>query len=154
MTNIPLVSPISQNNLSFKKADITAKVKENPPPNPQQKQQQRAVRDYCMSIVNENLTGIANPSIAANKFELKLALVNMVQQNHFGGTATEDPNIHQAIFLEVCAILKMNGFFDDATRLRLFPCSLKDRARSLLQSLPPLSITTWDEMTRKFIVTT
>ncbi|XP_062089085.1 uncharacterized protein LOC133795649 [Humulus lupulus] len=92
---------------------------------------QRAVRDFCMPVVNENLTGIANPAIGANNFELKPALINMVQQNQFGGLATEDPNIHLAIFLEVCAIVKMNGVTDDAIRLRLFPFSLRDRARRL-----------------------
>ncbi|XP_062113989.1 uncharacterized protein LOC133824999 [Humulus lupulus] len=113
---------------------------------------QRAVRDFCMPVVNENLTGIANPAIDANNFELKPALINMVQQNQFGGLATEDPNIHLAIFLEVCATVKMNGVTDDAIRLRLFPFSLRERARSWLQSLQPRTITTWDEMARKFLI--
>ncbi|XP_062085184.1 uncharacterized protein LOC133791270 [Humulus lupulus] len=72
-----------------------------------------------MPVVNENLTGIAIPSIGTNNFELKPALINMVQRNQFGGLATEDPNIHLAIFLEVCATVKMNGVTDDAIRLRL-----------------------------------
>ncbi|XP_030500585.2 uncharacterized protein LOC115716035 [Cannabis sativa] len=64
----------------------------------------------------------------------------MVQQNQFGGLATEDPNIYLAIFLEVCATVKMNGVTDDAIRLRLFLISLRDRARSWLQSLQPDSL--------------
>uniref|UniRef100_A0A803PJA6 Retrotransposon gag domain-containing protein n=1 Tax=Cannabis sativa TaxID=3483 RepID=A0A803PJA6_CANSA len=114
--------------------------------------QPRAVRDYCLPVVNKNLTGIANPVIAANNFELKPALINMVQQNHFGGLATKDPNIHLAIFLEVCATMKMNGLIDDAIKLRLFPFSLRDKAKSWLQSLQLDFITTWDEIARKFMV--
>ncbi|XP_060965621.1 uncharacterized protein LOC115720188 [Cannabis sativa] len=97
--------------------------------------QPRVVRDYCLPVVNENLTCIANQSLLL-----------------FGGLATEDPNIHLAIFMEVCAIVKMNGVTDDAIRLRLFPSSLRDRVRKWLQSLQPCSITTWDEMARKFMV--
>ncbi|XP_062080868.1 uncharacterized protein LOC133785663 [Humulus lupulus] len=99
-----------------------------------------------MPVVNENLIGISNPAIATNNFELKPTLINMVQHNQFGGMATEDPNIHLEIFLEVCVTMKMNGVSDDAIRLHLFPFSLRDRARSWLQSLPLGSINTWDEM--------
>uniref|UniRef100_A0A803QBJ1 Uncharacterized protein n=1 Tax=Cannabis sativa TaxID=3483 RepID=A0A803QBJ1_CANSA len=94
--------------------------------------QPRVVRDYCLPMVYENVTGIFNPVIAANNFELKSSLINMVQQNQFGGLATEYPNIHLAIFLEVCATVKMNGVTDDAIRLQLFSFSLRDRARSWL----------------------
>uniref|UniRef100_A0A803PT47 Retrotransposon gag domain-containing protein n=1 Tax=Cannabis sativa TaxID=3483 RepID=A0A803PT47_CANSA len=93
--------------------------------------QPRAVRDYFLPVP---------------------ALINMVQHNQFGRLATEDPNIHLAIFLEVCAIVKMNGVTDDAIRLRLFPSSLRDRVRKWLQSMQPCSISTWDEMARKFMV--
>uniref|UniRef100_A0A803P9R1 Uncharacterized protein n=1 Tax=Cannabis sativa TaxID=3483 RepID=A0A803P9R1_CANSA len=91
--------------------------------------QPQAIRDYCLLVVNENLTDIANPVIAANNFELKHALINLVKHNQFGGLATEDPNIHLPIFLEVCATVKMNDVTDDAIRLGLFPFSLRDRAR-------------------------
>ncbi|XP_062103750.1 uncharacterized protein LOC133814857 [Humulus lupulus] len=46
---------------------------------PPQPQQQRAVCDFCMPVVNENLTIIVNPAITANNFELKPTLINMVQ---------------------------------------------------------------------------
>ncbi|XP_062080847.1 uncharacterized protein LOC133785642 [Humulus lupulus] len=113
--------------------DGGANVQEKPPPQPQQ---QWAVRDFCMTVVNENLTGIVNLAIAANNFELKPALIHMMQHNQFEGQAT----------------VKMNGISNDAIRLCLFPFSLRDRAKSWLQSLPLGSITTWDEMERKFIV--
>ncbi|XP_073017896.1 uncharacterized protein [Primulina eburnea] len=46
-------------------------------------------------------SGIARGTIAANNFELKPALINMVQQNQFGGAATADPHLHLRTFLEI-----------------------------------------------------
>ena len=42
---------------------------------------------------------IAYPTIQANNFELKPALIQMVQVNQFGGGATEDPHDHITNFL-------------------------------------------------------
>ncbi|KAI3795158.1 hypothetical protein L1987_37807 [Smallanthus sonchifolius] len=46
---------------------------------------------------------------------------------------------------------KIRDATDDAIRLRLFPFSLWDRARAWLLSLPPRSISTWDQMAAKFL---
>ncbi|XP_062116773.1 uncharacterized protein LOC133830740 [Humulus lupulus] len=54
-------------------------------------------------------------------------------------------------FLELCATFKFNGVSDDAIRLRLFPFSLRDRAKSWLISLQANSINTWEELAQKFL---
>jgi len=41
----------------------------------------------------------------------------------------EDPNLHLSVFLEVCDTLKIEGESIDVIRLRLFPFSLRDKAR-------------------------
>ena len=53
--------------------------------------------------------------------------------------------------LEVCDTLKHNGVSTDAIRLRLFPFSLRDKARAWLHSLPSWRIITWDDLTRVFL---
>ncbi|KAK6160738.1 hypothetical protein DH2020_004119 [Rehmannia glutinosa] len=45
----------------------------------------------------------------------------------------------------------MNGVPDEAIRLRLFPFSLRDKARQWLQTFPPGSITSWNDLTEKFM---
>ena len=47
----------------------------------------------------------------------------------FFGMINEDPNDHIAKFLEICNTFKINGVIKDALRLRLFPFSLKDKAK-------------------------
>ena len=44
-------------------------------------QEQRALRDYFRLVVNYNYSGIRRQTINTNNFELKSALINMVQQN-------------------------------------------------------------------------
>ncbi|XP_073049444.1 uncharacterized protein [Primulina eburnea] len=75
----------------------------------------------------------------------------MVQQNQFGGAATADPHLHLRTFLEITDTVKINGVSDEIIRLRLFPFSLRDQARSWLQSLPLGSITTWVDLVTKFL---
>ena len=49
-------------------------------------------------------------------------------------------------------MMKYNGVSDNAIRLRLFPFSLKDKAKHLLNSKPPDSITSWDNLVHKFLL--
>ena len=113
--------------------------------------EQRALRDYFRPVAANNYSGIRCQTINANNFELKLALINMVQQNQYGGLAHEDLNVHLATFLEIADIVKMNGITEDFIKMRLFPFSLKDRARGLLWSLQPGSIDSLEELDERLL---
>ena len=56
---------------------------------------------YC-SIVRQ-------PAIEANNFELKPALITMVQQHHFTGPPSGDPNEHMGRFMRMANTVKLNG---------------------------------------------
>ena len=51
----------------------------------------------------------------------------------------------------MCDTVKYNGVSDDAIRLRLFPFSFKDKAKHWLISELPDSITSWDDLSNKFL---
>ena len=76
----------------------------------------------------------------------------MVQQAQFSGSPLDDSNIHLVMFLEICDTVKMNGVTEDTIRLRLFPFSLRDKARGWLQSLQLGRITSWQDMAEKFLL--
>ncbi|KAL5550767.1 hypothetical protein UlMin_000943 [Ulmus minor] len=111
----------------------------------------RVLRDYVAPNVTGTTSGIRRPTIQANNFEIKPSFIKMVQANQFGGMSKDDPNAHISSFLEVCDLCKINGVSEDAVRLRVFPFSLRDRAKEWLNSLPPGSITTWNELVQKFL---
>ena len=64
------------------------------------------------------------PPIKANNFELKLALITMVQQHRFTGHPSEDSNEYLRRFMRMENIVKFNGVRLDVIKLQLFPFSL------------------------------
>ncbi|KAI3818000.1 hypothetical protein L1987_11802 [Smallanthus sonchifolius] len=85
------------------------------------------------------------------RFVARLLEFDEVVVDEFDGKDHEDPNTHLGGFLEICATFKIRDATDDVIQLRLFPFSLRDRAKAWLLSLPPRSINTWDQMAAKFI---
>ena len=61
-------------------------------------------------------------------FELKLALIMMVQGSPFFGKAHEDANAHLQHFLEICGRFTIKGVTQEAIWLCLFWFSLINKA--------------------------
>ena len=99
-----------------------------------------------MPVTDDLQASILRPAIQANNFEIKSGTIQMCTNIQFGGQPNDDPNDHLINFLEICDTFKCNGVSNDAIRLRLFPFTLRDKAKSWLHSLPPGSITTWTDM--------
>ena len=113
--------------------------------------QRRTLRVLVTLGVQGISWSIAQPKVEANNFELKPALISMVQQSQFRGTPLEDPNLHLSVFLKVCDTLNLNRVSTDVIRLFLFPFSLRDKVRVWLHLLPSGCIKTWDELTKVFL---
>ena len=54
-------------------------------------------------------------------------------------------------FLIMANIVKLNGVRTNVIKLHLFPFSLRDIEASWFQSLPYVSINTWDELVKAFM---
>jgi hypothetical protein len=68
-------------------------------------------------------------NVGEDGFELKPALINMVQANQFCGKAHEDASAHLQHLLEVCRTFTIKGVSKDAILLHLFPFSLLGKAK-------------------------
>jgi hypothetical protein len=68
-------------------------------------------------------------NVRENGFELKPALINMVQASQFYGKAHEDASAYLQHFLEICNTFTIKGVTKDAILLYLFPFSLLGKAK-------------------------
>ncbi|WJX63440.1 hypothetical protein P8452_48327 [Trifolium repens] len=113
---------------------------------------ERLIRDYAVFDSSSMNSGIIRPEITAPQFEFKPMMFQMLQVvGQFSGAETEDPHLHLRQFMEVASNFKNPGITQEAFRLRLFPYSLRDHAKSWLNSLEPNSIATWNALAEKFL---
>src|SRR3954465_3467265 len=95
-------------------------------------------------------TPIAPPATSAPSYEIKPALLNLVMKDQFSG-AGEDAALHLNNFIEICDMHKYKEVDGDIVKLKLFPFSLRGRAKECLQSLPKNNIDSWSKCKYAFI---
>ncbi|XP_026391986.1 uncharacterized protein LOC113287439 [Papaver somniferum] len=99
-------------------------------------------------------TRVSQPScivLPATKEHFEIRINTIQALPNFYGRENENPYYHIRDFEELCGTVKIKDLNDEYLRLRLFPFSLKDKAKSWLDALPSSSIYTWDAMTKLFL---
>lgn len=93
-------------------------------------------------------SSILLPTVARN-YELKSSHLNMLPS--FYGLPNEDPLTHIKDIFNVVSSFPLTGVTEDQLRMRVFPYTLKDKAKYWLNSLKPGSLTTWAAIQKKFL---
>jgi hypothetical protein len=88
----------------------------------------KCISDFLAPCSANIRTGLET-NVRDGSFEIKPALINMVQESPFCGTASEDTNAHLQHFLEICSTFTIQGITQDAVRLCLFSFSLLGKAK-------------------------
>jgi hypothetical protein len=96
-------------------------------------------------------THIAPPAPAANFYEIKPALLNLVMKEQFSSASIDDVAAHLNNFVELCEMQKYKDVEGDIIKLQLFPFSLRGKAKDWLLTLPKNSIDSWDKCKDAFI---
>ena len=108
--------------------------------------------DFTTTNNNDFLcTPIAPPATTAEFFEIKPALLNLVMREQFSGVSFDDAAAHLNNFVELCEMQKYKDVDGDIIKLKLFPFSLRGRAKDWLLSLPKNSIDSWTKCKDAFI---
>jgi hypothetical protein len=89
---------------------------------------QKSLREFSAPTIANIRTG-SEANVGDNGFELKTALITMVQANQFYEKAHEDASVHLQHFLEICSTFTIKGVPRDAILLRLFLFSLLGKAK-------------------------
>ncbi|CAM8999299.1 unnamed protein product [Rhodiola kirilowii] len=118
---------------------------------PVQQPVRRTLGDYTAPRVTGFQSAIAPPGIANNTWELKIWLIQMVQNNQFSGRMNEDPHQHLKRFVQMCNTMKTNGVPPESYYMRLFPFSLSDKASRWLDSHADGTFTTWEKLAEAFL---
>ena len=82
-------------------------------------------------------------------FDVKPGTIQLLPKFH--GLESESAYSHLKDFSDIASTVRSNGVSSNTINLRLFPFSLKDKAKSWLHSLRPRTIGTWEEMEREFL---
>ena len=94
------------------------------------------MEDFWRLVIRDDYSTVRQPTIEANNFELKPALITMVQQHQYTSHSSEDPNEHMGRFLRMENTVKLNGVRPEVIKLQLFSFSLRDVAATWFESLP------------------
>ncbi|GJW00350.1 copia protein [Tanacetum coccineum] len=87
-----------------------------------------------------------------NVVPLRSNTIRLVQNEcSFHGLRSEDPIQHLKDFLRTVDFIDLNDATRNITRLRLFHFSLRDQAINWLDRLPARSISTWEDLTTRFL---
>ncbi|GJY57953.1 MAK10-like protein [Tanacetum coccineum] len=90
--------------------------------------------------------------IGNNVVPLRPDTIRLVQNGcSFHGLWFEDPNQHLKDFLKLMDSLDLDGEYRERTRLCLFQFFLCDQASNWLERLPAGSISTWEDLTTRFL---
>ena len=109
------------------------------------------MEEFWRPVIQEEYSIVRQPPIEAINFELKPALITMAQKHHFTSHPSEDPNEHLGRFMRMVNTVKLNRVSPDVIKLQIFPFSLRDVAATWFDSLPIVSVNTWEELVEAFM---
>jgi len=108
----------------------------------------RTLRDHMNPTRTSAPSCIVFPPDASH-FNFKPCIIQLLPNFH--GLELESPYLHLREFEEVCNTYNDLNSSMNTIRLKVFPFSLKDKAKTWLQNLRSGSIRAWDEMQQQFL---
>ncbi|GJU45725.1 zinc finger, CCHC-type containing protein [Tanacetum coccineum] len=111
----------------------------------------RTLGDYSKPSHEGYMNTIELPK-GNNAVPLRSDTIRLVQNGcSFHRLRSEDPNQHHKDFLKLVDSLDLDVANKERTRMPLFQFSLRDQASNWLECLPAGSISTWEDLTTRFL---
>ena len=107
--------------------------------------------DFTNTNNNDFISTPIAPLTNAESCEINAALLNLVMKDQFAGLPSEDAATHLNSFVDLCDMQKKKDVDNGIVKLKLFPFSLRDRAKAWFLSLPKNSIDSWNKCKDAFI---
>ncbi|GKF46046.1 zinc finger, CCHC-type containing protein, partial [Tanacetum coccineum] len=111
----------------------------------------RTLRDYSKPS-HEGYKNTIELPVGNNVVPLRSDTIRLVQNGcSFHGLRSEDPNQHLKDLSKLVDSLDLKGKNKERKRLHLFQFSLYDQPSNWHERLPARSITTWEDLTTRFL---
>ena len=107
--------------------------------------------DFSNTNNNDFISTLISPTTNAESCEINTALLNLVMKDQFSGLPSEDAASHLNNFVDLCDMQKKKDVDNDIVKLKLFPFSLRDHAKTWFSSLPKNCIDSWNKCKYAFI---
>ena len=92
--------------------------------------------DFSNTNNNDFLSTPIAPLNDVESFEINVAMLNLVMKDQFSGLPSEDVATRLNNFVDLCDMQKKKDTDNGIVKLKLFPFSLRDRAKVWFSSFP------------------
>jgi hypothetical protein len=130
--------------------EIVDKFQGSPPPHKLTLMASRRCINNFSAPSSANVRTDLETNIRDGSFELKPALINMMQQSPFCSKASEDASAHLEHFLEICSTFIIRGVTQDAVHLCLFPFSILGKVKQWFYSNKE-AVSAWEKCSNAFL---
>ena len=96
--------------------------------------------DFSNTSNNDFISTPIAPLTDDESCEINTAMMNLVMKDPFYGLPSEDAATHLNNFVDLCEMQMKKDTNNDIVKLKLFPFSLRYRAKTWFSSLPKNSI--------------
>nr|GFC66588.1 reverse transcriptase domain-containing protein [Tanacetum cinerariifolium] len=121
-------SPVIVEPLRIELPFLEDQFQEDPPPEVPMADN-RTMAELLQAPTEGYEDAIIIPEIAANNFELKHGLINLVQNKQFFRHDKEDPHAHIRYFNKITSTMRVPNVPSSSIKLMLFPLSLEGATR-------------------------
>ncbi|CAA6659793.1 unnamed protein product [Spirodela intermedia] len=108
----------------------------------------RRLSDYARPVLQRPVTRIHAPLARNANFRIDSHVMSMLPIFH--GKPSEDPYRHVDELSQVCEINQIHNVSADVMKMKLFPATLRDRAKDWFLKLGK-EFTSWTEMEEEFL---
>ena len=109
------------------------------------------MEDFWWPVIQDEYSAVRQPAVEANNFELKPALITVVQQHQFTRHPSKDPNKHMGRFIRMEKTVKLNEVRREVIKLQQFQFSLRDVATTWFELLLVGSGNNWEELVEAYM---
>src|SRR4051812_35786736 len=109
------------------------------------------LRDFSNTNNNAFISTPIAPITDAESCEINTAFLNLVMKDQFSGLPSEDAATHMNNFVDLCDMQKKKDVDNNIVKLKIFPFSRRDGAKTWFSSLPKNSIDSWNNCKDAFI---